>query len=234
MGKTTILNKDQQKFLNFVLKEPYLLKRFYWTGGTVLSEFYLHHRESHDIDLFSENQEIHLPSINKFVGITAAKMGSKKIIHKQFLGLHTYTLFLLNREINVDFNYYPFKRINVRNKWKKLEIDSLEDITANKIQTISTNARERDFVDLYFIYQKKQFDVKKMIILAKTKFDWHIDPIQLGKAFMQVVHLHDVPKMLVPFDRNEMEHFFLTLAKDLKKDIFEIKESTSTRRVDQR
>lgn len=149
------------------------MKRFYWTGGTVLSEFYLHHRESHYIDLFSENQEIHLPSINKFVGITAAKMGSKKIIYKQFLGLHTYTLFL----------------------------------------------PKRDFVDLYFIYQKKKFDLKKMIILAKTKFDWHIDPIQLGKTFMEVINLHDVPRMLISFDRNEMERFFLTMAKDLKKDI---------------
>ena len=82
MGKTTILNGNQQKFLEFVLKEPYLLKRFYWTGGTVLSEFYLHHRESQDIDLFSEDQEIHLPSINKFIGITSAKMGIKKIIHE--------------------------------------------------------------------------------------------------------------------------------------------------------
>ena len=60
-----------------------------------------------------------------------------------------------------------------------------------------------------------------MIILAKTKFDWHIDPIQLGTTFMQVTDLHDVPKMLVPFDRKEMEIFFLSLAKDLKKDILE-------------
>ncbi len=220
MGKSTILNKDQQKFLEFVLKEPYILKRFYWTGGTVLSEFYLHHRDSHDIDLFSEKQEIHLPSINKFIGIVSQQMKVKKIIHKRFLGLHTYTLFLKDRELKVDFNYYPFKRINSSKKWKGLEIDSLEDITANKIQTISTRARERDFVDLYFIYKKKKFNLKKMIIFAKTKFDWHIDPIQLGKTFMQITNLHDVPKMLVPFDRKEMESFFLSLASDLKKDIF--------------
>jgi predicted nucleotidyltransferase component of viral defense system len=219
MGKTTILNEDQQTFLDFVLKEPYLLKRFYWTGGTVLSEFYIHHRESHDIDLFSEKQEIHLPSINKFIGIVGSKMRIKKIIHKQFLGLHTYTLFLPKRELKVDFNYYPFERIKTGSRWKGLAIDSLEDITANKIQTISTKARERDFIDLYFIYQKKQFDLKSMIILAKTKFDWHIDPIQLGKAFMQVMDLHDVPRMLVPFDRNKIESFFLTLARDLRKDI---------------
>ena len=168
MGKITVLNEDQKDFL----------KRFYWTGGTVLSEFYLKYRESHDIDLFSEQQEIHLPSINKFIGIAGSKMNAQKIIHRQFLGLHTFTLFLPKRELKADFNYYPFKRINTSKKWKGLEVDSLEDITANKIQTISTNTRERDFVDLYFIYKKKRFDIKKMIILAKTKFDRHIDPIQ--------------------------------------------------------
>jgi predicted nucleotidyltransferase component of viral defense system len=221
MGKTTILNEDQQKFLSLVVKEPYLLKRFYWTGGTVLSEFYLHHRDSNDIDLFSENQEIHVPSINKFIGIAGGKLGAKKIIHKQFLGLHTYTFFLTKRELKVDFNYYPFKRINTGFKWENLEVDSLEDITANKIQTISTKARERDFVDLYFIYKQKQFDLKKMIILAQTKFDWYIDPIQLGKTFIQVVDLYDVPLMRVPFDRKQMENFFLDLAKNLKKDILQ-------------
>jgi hypothetical protein len=86
------------------------------TGGTVLSEFYLKHRESHDIDLFSENQEIHLPSINKFIGIVGSKMFVKKIIHRQFLGLHTYTLFFPDGELKVDFNYYPFNRIEKR--WK--------------------------------------------------------------------------------------------------------------------
>jgi len=59
-----------------------------------------------------------------------------------------------------------------------------------------------------------------MIILAKTKFDWHIDPIQLGKIFLQIKDLHDVPKLLLPFDRNEMEQTFYGWAKDLEKDIF--------------
>ena len=59
-----------------------------------------------------------------------------------------------------------------------------------------------------------------MIILAKTKFDWHIDPIQLGKTFLQVTDLYDVPQMLTSFDRKEMEDFFLEQAKELGKDIF--------------
>ena len=151
MGNTSILKKHHKDFLELALKEPYLLKSFYWTGGTVLSEFYLHHRESEDIDLFSEKQEIHLPSINKFIGIAGHKLGAKEVIHRQYLGLHTYIFKLPDRDLKVDFNYYPFPRLEKGSHWRSLEIDSIKDIAVNKIQTISTKARERDFVDLYFI-----------------------------------------------------------------------------------
>ncbi len=58
------------------------------------------------------------------------------------------------------------------------------------------------------------------MILAKTKFDWHIDPIQLGISFTKVVSVKDVPKILVPFNQKDMEKFFLQKAKELEKDIF--------------
>jgi len=68
----------KKKFLAAVIKEPYLLRNYYFTGGTVLSEFYLKHRISKDIDLFSE-KEAHLPSIVKFVKKIAPKIGATGI-----------------------------------------------------------------------------------------------------------------------------------------------------------
>lgn len=220
MGKTSILKKHHQKFLDLVLKEPYILKRFYWTGGTVLSEFYLHHRESEDIDLFSEYQEIHVPSVNKFVAIAEKKLGARDISFKRYLGLYTYLFTLPGSELKVDFNYYPFARINKGHRWKTLAIDSLEDIAANKIHTIYTHPRDRDFVDLFFIMKHTKLSLQKMVALAKAKFDWHIDPIQLGQALTQVVTVRDIPKMLVPLDRKTMENFFLEEAKKLKREVF--------------
>ncbi len=220
MGNHSILKKHHKQFLDLVIKEPYLLKKFYWTGGTVLSEFYLHHRESEDIDLFSETQEIHVPSINTFAAIAANKLKAKKVAFKRFLGLYSYFFTLPDAELKVDFNYYPFARINRGKIWNHLSIDSLEDIAANKIHTIYTRARDRDFVDLFFIMKEYHLDLKSLIALAKAKFDWHIDPIQLGQAFTQVVALKEVPRMLVPFDRSEMDNFFLSEAKKLGSSIF--------------
>lgn len=225
MGKKAILSNVQRRFLELVLKESYILKRYYWTGGTVLAEFYLHHRESYDIDLFTE-KEVHLPSISKFVGIAGTLLGAQKISHTRFLGLHSFVFSLKNKKtLKVDFNYYPFPRINRGKKWKGLAIDSLLDIAVNKLHTIAMKPRVRDFVDLYFLLNKeKQLDedlsIKSLHSLAKAKFDWHIEPIQLGENFAKVVTFKDFPKMLVPFDKKKMEDFFLTLARSLKKEIF--------------
>ena len=89
MGKKTILDKYQKEFLELVLKEPYILNHYYWTGGTALSELYLKHRESYDIDLFSE-KEVYVPKIQKFVETAGRLLGAQQIAHRNFLGLYTF------------------------------------------------------------------------------------------------------------------------------------------------
>lgn len=220
MGHKTILTPIQRKFLDLAVKEPYIVKNFYWTGGTVLAEIYLHHRESEDIDLFSDN-EIHVVAVSNFVGALAKKLKAHDITSQRFLGLYSYTLHFSTANLKIDFNYYPFPRINLGGTWQGLAIDSLEDIAVNKVHTIFMKPRDRDFVDLYFILKDKNtFSLDRLIGLAKAKFDWHIEPAQLGENFAKVITTKDLPTMLVPFDQKEMEKFFLNLAKSLKKEIF--------------
>lgn len=80
--------------------------------------------------------------------------------------------------------------------------------------------RARDFIDLFFIMKTQEYSLEYLIMQAKAKFDWHIDPIQLGYKFTLVLKKQDFPKMLIPFNPNEMEEFFLKLAKSLEKEIF--------------
>ncbi|MDP2638792.1 MAG: nucleotidyl transferase AbiEii/AbiGii toxin family protein [Candidatus Azambacteria bacterium] len=220
MEQKTILNPIQRKFLDLVIKEPYILKHYYWTGGTVLAEIYLHHRKSEDIDLFSEN-EVNVEAVSNFVGAIAKKLGANDITSQRFLGLYSFTFHLSKTSLKVDFNYYPFPRINLGQKWQHLAIDSLEDIAVNKVHTIFMKPRSRDFVDLYFILKdKNMFSLDRLINLAKAKFDWHIEPVQLGENFAKVIMVKDLPNMLVPLNQKAMEKFFLDLAKSLKKEIF--------------
>lgn len=52
----SILSKNQQDVLSILSKESVVIDNFYLTGGTALAEFYLHHRQSEDLDFFSENE----------------------------------------------------------------------------------------------------------------------------------------------------------------------------------
>ena len=221
MGKTTLSSK-QSHFLELVASEPAIVRKYYFTGGTALAEFHLHHRKSEDIDLFCETDEVNPVVIEAFLKKTSPKLGVTRIKKNQMLGLVSYKLVYNDgEELKVDFNYYPFLRILRGKKYKNLEVDSLQDIAANKMHTIFMKPRSRDFIDLYFILKVAKYDLNGVILDAKAKFDWHIDPIGLSSQFMKVGEVGDLPKMLVPFNQHEMEEFFLGLAKELKKEIFQ-------------
>lgn len=67
------------------------------------------------------------------------------------------------------------------------------------------------------------FGLEELVAYARNKFDFVVDRKELAKNFLKVLDLDhaDFPRMLIPFDRKEMEDFFLKLAKSLEGDIFE-------------
>lgn len=220
MGKT-ILTPKQLNFLELATLEPQITKRFYLTGGTALSEFYLRHRLSEDIDLFCEKEEVEPKIVEAFLQKISPKIGVSQIKRSQFLGLFSYQLIYKDKQkLKVDFNYYPFPQIGKGLYFKNLEVASIYDIATDKVHTLFMKPRARDYVDLYFIMKRKKYSLEKLILDAKAKFDWHIDKVNLASQFLRVKDFSEFPKMLVPFERKEMERFFLRLAKSLEKEIF--------------
>jgi len=222
MGKT-ILTPKQLEFLELAQSQSQLTKRFYLTGGTALAEFYLQHRLSEDIDLFTEKEEVNQGVVEAFLKKSARRLKIKKIKLSQFLGLFSYQLIYQDgEELKVDFNYYPFLRIDKGIKFKNLSVDSLEDIAANKVHTLFMKPRPRDYIDLFFLMTTQNYDLNHLILDAKAKFDWDIDRMNLANQFIRVKELEfkDLPRMLKPLDFKKMEQFFLKLAKSLEKEIF--------------
>ena len=217
--KTTLLTDEQQKFLTIFNKEKSLYKKFYLTGGTALSEFYLRHRLSEDLDFFSEEEFSILP-IRSFIKRAGTVLNVKHIDYQNFLGLHTFFFHLPNKErLKVDFNYYPFSRISKGLKVKNIVIDSDYDIAVNKVHTIVMQPRARDFIDIYFLMREKKYVLRDLLKQAKIKFDWHIDAIQLGSRFLQVRDVGDFPRMIKKVNHREWQDFFVEEAKRLKDEI---------------
>jgi predicted nucleotidyltransferase component of viral defense system len=218
--KTKILTPQQKEFLDIVSEDKYLCKKFYLTGGTPLSAFYLYHRISEDIDLFCE-EEINLLPIRAFLGKVQKKLKLKKIDYRNFLGLHSFELYFSEKEkLKVDFNYYPFPRIEKGIKYKNISVDSIYDIAVNKVHTIAMKPRARDFIDIYFIIKEKNYSFDDLIMKAKAKFDWHISAVELGARFLHAAKLKDYPRMVKKIDHREWKQFFIDYAISLKKQIF--------------
>lgn len=212
---TSILSKNQISILSLLSKEKTIVGSFYLTGGTALSEFYLRHRLSEDLDFFCEKEfdPIFVSSIFKKIRDAA---GIVKVNHEQSYNRNLFFLELKNDTIKTEFTYFPFTRIESRNKFGDLYIDSLVDIAVNKIFTIYQKPRSRDFIDLYFILMReKSWSIDSIVEKAQIKFDTYINPLQLGSQFVKAEVLKDYPNMIIKIDDKEWQQFFMKEAKRL-------------------
>jgi len=217
----SILTFHQKKILEVISKEKYFTERFYLAGGTALSEFYLKHRISEDLDLFCEKQEINPIFINKFFKVNIKKLGITKIETKRVWGLYSFFLHFQDKKtLKVDFNYYPFSRIKKGVKFNDLQIESIYDIGVDKVHTVVLKPRARDFIDIYFIIKEKRYKFEELLMQAKAKFDWDISLVDLGARFIEASKFIDYPRMLKKIEHEEWQNFFLNEAKKLKKQIF--------------
>ncbi len=184
-----------------------------------MAEFYLHHRLSEDLDFFSE-EEIGSQTVFTFLKSIQKSAGIKKIDAQQSFNRNLFFLHLQDGDvIKTEFTYFPFLRIEKKNKIGNLFVDSLLDIAVNKVFTIYQKPRSRDFIDLYLILQAKRWNIADLVKKAKIKFDWHIDPLQLASQFLQAKEVKDYPKMIEKLKPEVWQNFFEEEARRLKEQI---------------
>jgi|SRR3989338_1471874 len=215
----SILSPKQQGLLTLLSLNKTICKKFYLTGGTALAEFYLSHRLSEDLDFFSE-EEFDPQSISIILKSMQKKGDIKTFDYEQSFNRNIYFLKTPKETIKSEFTYFPFTRIEKKQKFGNLSVDSLLDIAVNKIFTIYQKPRSRDFIDLYFIIQKTSWTLDKLVKLARAKFDWHIDPIQLGSQLLKAQELKDYPRMIIAVKDSVWQNYFITEAKKLEEEVF--------------
>lgn len=208
------LDSQQKKIIDAVKKDPYLRNRFYFTGGTALSACYLHHRLSEDLDLFSE-RKFNAERVIRFMNETSKK---ERFVYKmrqpEGLDILVFSLEFINGGLlKVDFNYYPYKKIEKRNNIEGILVDNLLDIGANKLLTINQRTEVKDFVDLYFLLQK--YTTWDLLYAAEVKFHMEFDILLIAADFLKVEVFKSLPKMLVPLKLIDLYSFFRQTAKEL-------------------
>src|SRR3989338_1710985 len=107
----TILTPTQYKFLEQAARDKEIIRWFYLTGGAALAEFYLYHRLSEDIDLFSFSQ-VNDTYIDSFIQKLTPTLKVKEVKKDHIMGLFVYKLRLSDGTIlKIDFNEYEFIQV---------------------------------------------------------------------------------------------------------------------------
>jgi predicted nucleotidyltransferase component of viral defense system len=121
-------------------------------GGAALSAIHLHHRTSEDLDFFLMRplDPLEVEPIGRAIATKTTRVDLEVVGPR--------TSLVLRRASGpfgrIDFAYYPFDPIGRRTTWRGLAVESLIDMTVNKVQAILTRQQPRDFVDLYFLLQE--------------------------------------------------------------------------------
>ncbi|MFA4846236.1 MAG: nucleotidyl transferase AbiEii/AbiGii toxin family protein [Patescibacteria group bacterium] len=210
----TILTPLQQKALDWVANQPLLTKQFYLSGGTALAEFYLHHRVSEDLDFFSVD-EFDPSMIGPIAEQLKQHVGAKTLQLEQRFNRNIIYLDLGAEMLKVEFSWFIGTPIDESNHYHALRIDSARDIAVNKLFTIYQRPRSRDYIDLYLLMTERGYGLQELIDLARNKFDWHVDPLQLAGRFLEI-DLADWPMLIHPIDEMMVRKFFNNLARELE------------------
>lgn len=216
-SKMTILTSTQQKFLELFKKEKTIANQFYLSGGTALAEFYLKHRLSEDLDFFTE-KEVDFKKVFAFVTKAQKKLKATK---KEYTRLYDRRIFHLKfpaEELKIEFTQYPFPQLQKPKKQNGLKVDSLIDISANKLFALLERFEPKDYIDLYFI--TKKYSIEKIHKATEKKFNLKIDLIHLGSTLLKGKKLPHLPKLLIKTKKEKIRDFFNETSKKFTSNIF--------------
>ncbi|NLF38688.1 nucleotidyl transferase AbiEii/AbiGii toxin family protein [bacterium] len=159
-----ILTRDQDAFLNAFFR---LTSEFYLTGGTALAGFYLGHRTSIDLDLFTQDADA-FEHLDVVLSDTADALGIA------VRGIRTTHYF---KHFEAEMSSGPLTIHSARDVPARLapvascgdtRVDSIEDIMANKLCAMLGRSAMKDFIDLLFL-DRAGYDTLSFLPRAQRK-----------------------------------------------------------------
>lgn len=144
-------------------------------GGTALA-LRIGHRESIDLDFFTRVQ---------FDTDSLLRDLSGKGLSVEPLSMNQKHLVALIDGMKFSIFNYPYRFLDEGGCHERMRIAGIRDIAAMKIIAIQQRGSRKDFVDLYFILQKKLLTISDISRSVVNKFSPNIErinPILIGKS----------------------------------------------------
>jgi len=177
---TDKLSRLQQDLLQAFFSRE---QRFFLTGGAALAGFYLSHRETKDIDLFTTD-DILIEAVSTLEDIARDLEASIEAIETS----PDFRRFLVRQEqdgVMVDLvrdrvpQSFPEKRIA-----GIIRLDPPEEILVNKLCALLSRAEIRDLIDVYAL-ERGGYPIEEALPLAARK-DGGLTPAQLSWLLSQI------------------------------------------------
>ena len=204
----------QDRFLEHFFAGP-LAEHFYLTGGTALARFYYHHRESLDLDLFTNDPAQDFALVNQLV---------LSILHTLDLRItsqvttDTFIQYIVADSTGTSLKVDLVKDVPVHFGAlvvnQGVRVDSLENIGSNKVLAVFGRTEAKDFIDLYWILQRSDLTFDQLFQQAREK-DLGLSELFLAYALQNIEKIRLFPHMLEPLPWDDIKAFFQALARQL-------------------
>jgi hypothetical protein len=216
-SKSVVLTPFQKKVLEFfsTLKDS---KHFFLTGGMALAEFYLGHRKSFDLDMFTSEKELILP----FSRVLEEEMKTvfSVTVTRRFETFVEYEIGTKDKSesIKVQLAYdSPYHLDSPSESSLGIKINSFKDLVTDKLQAVFGRMEPRDAVDLYFILKTEDF---WQLCQQAAQKDPGFDLYWLAAALSKVNEFPDdirrwPVEMILDVDVLDMKRLFSELSKKI-------------------
>jgi len=191
---------------------------FFLTGGTALSAFYLQHRYSEDLDFFTLDSDA-FDRVPLYVADTATKLTASVASLQIAPQFRRYRLSRNEESVIVDFVREVVPQISeVKNRFDGIMVDTLDDITANKICAVIGRAEIKDYIDLYFL-GRAGYALENYIQLAQRK-DAGVSQAMVAYLLSEIRLLKVPDYMIAPISVEDVQEYFRSLARKLAVESF--------------
>ena len=211
----------QRKVLSGLSRNEEISDFFFLTGGTALAAFYLVHRVSEDLDLFSK-EKADLADIDFWISKT---WPGETVPIRRSGGF----LSVLIQGVKVDIVYDQLAAPGNRERadlgeGRSIAVDTIENIASNKLTTLVSRTEPKDFIDFYFIRRRfPRIEMSEIYRDAQAKDAQFDDPAsaayQLERAVKDLRRIirggsevKMVPPLLVSVDWEDFWRVFTDLA----------------------
>jgi hypothetical protein len=186
---------------------------FFLTGGTALAAFYLHHRVSVDLDLFTLD-ELALRESDIIVPQLASALGCRIGYSRRTEYFRQFLLEPADGEpLKIDLVHDVGPQFGEHVQANGIIVDSIENIGANKLTAILGRTEPKDFVDLYFILSAG-YDFDDLLHKAQQK-DLGLSPFYLAGSLLEVRYFRFLPLTQPPLNLSELQARMVGLADGL-------------------